>query len=283
MNPDLSDPRDPFALDDLTVERLARGAIAPADAPPAYKGVAELVSTLRAPATSDELADEAAARRTFATAVPVGGSRVFARHRALAAGMVAALVLGTAGVAAAATGSLPGPLQRAAATAFHDVGIHVPDDAGGHAGPASRPGSSTTSSTAGSTTSAPHHCSAQGSCTDNHGSTVCATASAGQCQQGAATCTAASDGHCRAARTEPSTPPGQQKKGTPPGQQKQGDGSSGAPHGSGPPGGSPGGHQKNGNGSPNTSTTSSTSTTLAQSTSTTTKGNGGGNGHGHNG
>ena len=105
-------------LDRSTADRLLAGTLAPDDAPPAYRGVAEIVAALRAPAADDPAgAAEAAARIApvvAASAAPTGRSplasnrssrRSTPRRAALLAATVGGLLL-VGGLAAA--GALPG-------------------------------------------------------------------------------------------------------------------------------------------------------------------------------
>jgi hypothetical protein len=197
---------DRFALDDFTAERLVAGLLAPDDAPPGYRSVAVLIAAARAPGTAEELAGEAEATAAFAeTAAAWTQTTGSKRHpgRAVAAGVIAALVLGAGASVAAATNSLPSSLQHMASVAFGHLGIDVPDHSGHSSG--SSPSTSTTTHPDGhSSTSTPPRCSPQGRCDDNHGGTVC---------------TQHSNDHCRAARdtstTEPTstTVPGHQGNG----------------------------------------------------------------------
>ncbi len=120
--------RSPNDLDDLTAERLVRGLDA-SDAPPGYRGAAETLTALRGPGTAAELAAEASVVDAMAglTAAP----RNDRPHRRLAPKLVALVaaggVLSMAAAAAAATGSLPAPVQHAVAGAvapFIDLPVY---------------------------------------------------------------------------------------------------------------------------------------------------------------
>jgi hypothetical protein len=111
---------DPFALDGDTADRLLAGRLDSADAPPGYAEVATVLAAAAGPPTPGELAGQAAAIARFsATRCPSAGPRRqrAARHRrafgsrlpVLAAAALSVLLLG--GVAAAATGTLPGPAR----------------------------------------------------------------------------------------------------------------------------------------------------------------------------
>jgi hypothetical protein len=126
----------PVADQDL-LERLLEGRVGPASAPPHYRRLTRLLVAMTAPAASEELAGEQQAMATFAavmrsqtptlvprrTAVP---RKVFTM-KAAAAALVAVLSVG--GVAAAATGLLPGQASpvadqaSAAATAAAGQGV----------------------------------------------------------------------------------------------------------------------------------------------------------------
>ncbi len=130
-----------FALDSDSVERIVRGAVEPADAPPGYGEVARLLQDAAAGA---RISDPGTARAATVAAV----AEAVRSHRALeltsprksmitkaklaAAGLVGALTL-TSGLAAA--NALPGAAQQAASDALAKVGVSVPapnDHAGTH-------------------------------------------------------------------------------------------------------------------------------------------------------
>jgi hypothetical protein len=126
----------PPVADQDSLERLLDGRLDPGSAPPGYGGVARLLAAAAAPAAPEELAGEQLAMAEFAavlqprpstlsprrTAVP---SKVFTM-KAAAAALVAVLTLG--GVAAAATGLLPGQASpvadQAAASTGADAAAH---------------------------------------------------------------------------------------------------------------------------------------------------------------
>lgn len=151
-------PRDHDQLDDELADRLLAG-LAPVDTPAAYATVARVLGGVRAPATTAELAGEAAARAMFrttraggATVTPISAapsvratrvsdittaasarpSRSPRRTpRALAASLVAAAVLVLGGTAwAASKGALPGPVQDLAHDTLRVVGVQVPTSDG---------------------------------------------------------------------------------------------------------------------------------------------------------
>jgi hypothetical protein len=112
-------------LDDDTADRLLAGELPPLDAPPGYAPVATLLRAAAAPPRATELAPEDAARRAFVTARPAAAPPRRRRSTRLAV-LVVAGVLCLGGVAAAATGTLPDPVQAAAHTALQSVGVSVP-------------------------------------------------------------------------------------------------------------------------------------------------------------
>ena len=115
---------DPLALDDDTVERLLRGTLPPAQTPPGYAKVAQLLAATVAAPSSEELAGQGAvlaelravtrARPPTATTTSRAASSPRRRRRAGLAVVVVVGALVTGGVAGAATGHLPGPVRAAA-------------------------------------------------------------------------------------------------------------------------------------------------------------------------
>jgi hypothetical protein len=113
---------DPLALDEGTAERLLAGSMDPADAPPAYRRVAMVLAAASAKPGPEELASEARAVRSLAKVArsvphraPSRRSSVLSKVLTLKAAMVAATAtVVLAGVAGAATGTLPDPAQRVA-------------------------------------------------------------------------------------------------------------------------------------------------------------------------
>jgi hypothetical protein len=124
-----ADP-DPLALDEETAERLLNGDLTPAQAPPGYAEVAELLAAAVAAPNPEELSGQAAAlaelravtraRRSGATTWRAGRPR--RRRRVGLAAVVVAGALATGGAAAAATGHLPGPVRDAARSILVTVG-----------------------------------------------------------------------------------------------------------------------------------------------------------------
>jgi hypothetical protein len=120
----LTDPdADPLALDEETVERLLAGDLPPSQAPPGYAQVAALLAATTAAPTPEELAGRsevlaelrAVTRRPRRAGAHTRRAARPPRRRwavLAAAALVGALVTG--GVAAAATGNLPGPVRDVA-------------------------------------------------------------------------------------------------------------------------------------------------------------------------
>jgi hypothetical protein len=114
---------DPLALDDDTLERLLSGALPPAQAPPGFAKVAQLLAAAAAPPSPAELTGQeavlaelrAVARGRPPAASPSRRGRTSRRRRR--AGLAVVVVVGalvTGGVAGAATGHLPGPVRQTA-------------------------------------------------------------------------------------------------------------------------------------------------------------------------
>jgi hypothetical protein len=131
----LTDPdADPLALDEETVERLLAGDLPPSQVPPGYAQVAALLAATAAEPTPEELAGQsevlAELRAVTRTRRAGAHTRRAARPpRRRWAGLAAAALVGalvTGGVAAAATGNLPGPVRNVARSIL---------GAGGGAGP----------------------------------------------------------------------------------------------------------------------------------------------------
>lgn len=146
--------RDPLALDQGTAERLLAGTLDPADAPPAYAAVAEVLAAAGAPPRPDELAGEAEAVARFrahAARRPVRTGRQLARLA-----VTAAVVLGL--LSAAGVGFATGVIPRTGEWVGRAVQSVVGTEPGSNAPPGTEPGSSSTSpagqsgSTAASTT-----------------------------------------------------------------------------------------------------------------------------------
>jgi hypothetical protein len=120
----------PPVADQDTLERLLEGRPDPTSAPPGYGGLARLLAAATAPAAPEELAGEqralaeftAVMRSTPPTLVPrriAVPSKVFTM-KAAAAALVAVLSVG--GIAAAATGHLPGQASSVADRATATTG-----------------------------------------------------------------------------------------------------------------------------------------------------------------
>jgi hypothetical protein len=108
--------------DQDTLERLLAGRLDPADAPAGHAGLARLLAAATAPAAAEELAGEHVALAEFAAVMQSQPTTLTPRRATVpskllsvkAAAAVLAAVLSVGGVAAAATGLLPGQAQRAA-------------------------------------------------------------------------------------------------------------------------------------------------------------------------
>jgi hypothetical protein len=128
-------PIDPLALDDDTVERLLTGDLPPAQVPPAYARVAELLAAAAAAPSPRELAGQApvlaelrAVTRARPPAITTPRTAPTAR-RWRRTGLVAVVVAGAltaGGVAGATTGHLPGPVREAARTILGGAGGAAP-------------------------------------------------------------------------------------------------------------------------------------------------------------
>jgi hypothetical protein len=108
--------------DQHTAERLLAGRLDLSDVPPGYEGVARLLAAATAPASPEELAGEPEVLAEFAAVVPSHPPTLIPRRATMpsklfsvkAAAAVLAAVLSIGGVAAAATGLLPGQAQPVA-------------------------------------------------------------------------------------------------------------------------------------------------------------------------
>jgi hypothetical protein len=104
---------DPLPLEEELAERLLAGTLHPTDVPPAFAGLAAVLTAVSAPPRPSELAGEEAARALFRTAVRPRGARGAgvrtARIRWLRAAIVLLLALLMIMGAALATGAVPAP------------------------------------------------------------------------------------------------------------------------------------------------------------------------------
>jgi len=111
---------DPLVLDADTAERLLDGRVDPADAPPGYGPVAGLLAAAAAPASAAELAgQQLAVAAAFAAAAHPShttrrSSMLSTLLRAKVVAALATATIASGGVAAAATGTLPAPVQQLA-------------------------------------------------------------------------------------------------------------------------------------------------------------------------
>ena len=216
---------DPLALDDGGLDALLDGRLGVDDAPAAYRPIAMVLRAADAPAHADEAAPRPdAIRRIFEEARqgpspaprprPVDGRRAVGRWSVRAAVVaIAAMFTAGWGVAMAATGTLPGPLQPAAARVLEVVGIEVPDgddaDPSPPGDPAVAPPSSTTTTvtTAPPTTAVPEPAITQPTTTPTVAAEPPPSTSVDPREvpgQGDEVCEEASDGQCRAGEPNPS-------------------------------------------------------------------------------
>jgi hypothetical protein len=118
------------AADQDTLERLLAGRLDPADALPGYAGLARLLAAATGPATPKELAGEQLVLAQFAAVVRSHPPTLVPRRAIVltklasvkAAAAVLAALLSIGGVAAAATGLLPGQAEQAADQAAATTG-----------------------------------------------------------------------------------------------------------------------------------------------------------------
>jgi len=196
-------------LDDDSTARMLQGSVHPDDAPPGYGAVAGLLAAAARPVPVDD--DVAAATVSAMVEAIREGARTPQTSRRksmltkLLAGKAALAALGvvalTASGAAAATGSLPTPVQNVVSGAASHVGVDLPHGNGGNSAGHRQDGvhrpstdqtqageDDTTSSTDpgndshGQTVSSTAHQAQQDG--NPVGPTVCAVASAGKCQAG---------------------------------------------------------------------------------------------------
>jgi len=137
-------------LDSSTADRLLSGGVAPGDAPPGLRDLARLIQAAKplAWAGGGVLEEQVVAAFAAALRTPVDASESVyeAKKRMLtnwlsvktaAIAAVGAAVVFGGGAVAAATGSLPGPVQSAVSGALSHVGISVPNPDSHHAPQAS--------------------------------------------------------------------------------------------------------------------------------------------------
>ncbi len=131
----------PNRIDAGTAERLIKGQIQPADAPPGYGAVAATINAASTGPQPVELAGEREAIAQFTrvrgeeTGETVCGSgRPIRRKTGAGVAIIAGGVLLVGGVAAAASGNLPDPMQHFVHRSVAHVGVSIPD------GPPASPG-----------------------------------------------------------------------------------------------------------------------------------------------
>jgi hypothetical protein len=206
--------RDPLQLDDGTVDRLLDGMPVD-DAPPSYRGVVELLSTLKAAPSAAELDGERQAvttitARSHETARPSPPSRRSSVKRRLQ--LTGAAVVGTATllVGLGAAGALPGAAQGVASDMLSTVGVSTPNP-NSHAGvhPDTRGRSGDTADASDAPSSDPAATDA-GSGASGKGATISGIATDGSTtgvDKGAAVSSVASDGHSQAGQHGDATAP----------------------------------------------------------------------------
>jgi hypothetical protein len=123
--------RHRFDLDETTADGLAAGRVAPADAPPGYAAAAGLLTAARNDLETAEIDPQLLTAMVQAIDTqPTTADRkatMPSKARSTKVGVLAAaLVLSTAGAAAAATGNLPDPAQDALSKAAEKVGFDLP-------------------------------------------------------------------------------------------------------------------------------------------------------------
>jgi hypothetical protein len=154
---DFDDEMQLFGIDDDTADRLLSGQVAPEDAPPSFRAIAQAVQEARLATDVDPTRESAtvaavveALHSGFPSDAPVRSKRMLARMLSAKVAAIAAVgVLGvTAAAAAAATNTLPDPAQSAISNAASHVGLSVPHPHGHafgltkshHTGSAAAPG-----------------------------------------------------------------------------------------------------------------------------------------------
>jgi hypothetical protein len=151
-------PNRHHPLDEDSSSRMLQGIVHPDDAPPGYASTAGLLAI----AAQLPVVDEDAAATTVAAmveairgATPASGPlRRRSRIGKLVAGKAALVAMATVALtatgAAAATGTLPGPVQGAVAGAVSHIGLTLPDEHGANA--TNHDGNGGTSATTGPST-----------------------------------------------------------------------------------------------------------------------------------
>jgi len=192
-------------LDDDSAARMLQGLVHADDAPPGYGALAGLLATAARPAAVDE--DAAAATVSAMVEAIRKGAPVpqTSRRKSMLTKLLAGKALAVVGVvaltasgAAAATGSLPTPVQSAVSGAASHVGVDLPkpnhgNSAGHRQDGKHRPGGDTASTTGGADDNGPSSNHGQTVSQTAHttpdgpgkGAVVCAVASGGKCQAGA--------------------------------------------------------------------------------------------------
>lgn len=125
-------------LDDDSASRMLQGLVHPDDAPPGYAAVAGLLaSAAQVPPPAEDAGTATICAMVDAIRAGVAPTPQHSRRRSMLGKLFAgkalvamATVALTATGAAAATGSLPGPVQDAVAEAVSHVGVDLPANAG---------------------------------------------------------------------------------------------------------------------------------------------------------
>ncbi|HEY3673022.1 MAG TPA: hypothetical protein VGN51_18935 [Acidimicrobiia bacterium] len=196
-------------LDEATADRLVHGQLPVDDAPPQFRGVAELVTVLRAePSDEDAAREQQAVARIAAeirssTPAPRPASNAGRRLARLAA--ASAVVTMTAFGGLAAAGALPGPAQQLASDVLGQLHIDVPSPDGANHEHRGNSGADTDSPSASSSDSGRNHGDGQGQGSST--SNLATDPSATSIDKGAAVSAVASDGQSQAGEEHDAVPP----------------------------------------------------------------------------
>ena len=131
---DLDHEMKRFGLDDLTVDRLLSGQVAPEDAPPGYRLIADAVQKVGGSSSVTDAARETATVAAVVEALrsnrhvrqPVRRRSMLAQLLSAKVAAIAAATLLGATAAAAATNTLPDPAQTVVSDAASHVGVSIP-------------------------------------------------------------------------------------------------------------------------------------------------------------
>jgi hypothetical protein len=119
---------DPLALDEDTADRLLTGSLHPADAPPGYGDVARVVQAALVPVSLEGEQAAVEAMQMAMAESPASERRKNVLTKLLSAKAAAIVATGLISMtgAAAATGTLPEPVQHAADHIASTVGVDLP-------------------------------------------------------------------------------------------------------------------------------------------------------------